>query len=188
MYANILKLHLDIEKHKRILVLEPPEEGLSVWHGSTPDRHLKASSGKHKAIKMQMQHNPCVSGKPDPPGLEYLLMMSVCQPLWQEECMEEKERGGVWVCVSVRERINGRRWEKRCDRVFLGLFTQLCFLVKPKYFCYVHPYVYMTTAIFFLTQKPVLTCASFINTQNPSENAHVQFVQLLSTVFLSMCE
>lgn len=99
--------------------------GLSVWHGPTPDRHLKASSGKHKAIKMQMQHNPCVSGRPDPPGLEYLLMMSVCQPLWQEECREEKEWGGVWMCV--RRCINGRRWEKRCDEVVLGLFTQLCF-------------------------------------------------------------
>lgn len=40
-----------------------------------------------------MQHNLLASEKPDPPGPEYLLMTSVCQPLWREECSESEERG-----------------------------------------------------------------------------------------------
>lgn len=44
---------------------------------------------------MHRQHNLLTSGKPDPPGPEYLLMTSVCHPLWREECSESEERGAA---------------------------------------------------------------------------------------------
>lgn len=39
--------------------------------------------------------NLLASGKSDPSGPEYLLMTSVCQPFWWEECSESEERGAA---------------------------------------------------------------------------------------------
>lgn len=44
---------------------------------------------------MHMQHNPLASGKPDPPGPEYLLMTSVCQPHDGRNVGRKRERKEV---------------------------------------------------------------------------------------------
>lgn len=53
-----------------------------------------------------MQHNPLATGKPDPPGPEYLLMTSVCQP--RDGRNAEKGRnevGGGWWGKEEMERV-----------------------------------------------------------------------------------
>lgn len=52
---------------------------------------------------MHMQHNLLASGKPDPPGPEYLLMTSVCQPHDGRNAGKGRKEVHVCVCVDGRE-------------------------------------------------------------------------------------
>lgn len=65
-------------------------------------------------------------GKPDPAESEYLLMTSVCQALWRQECGEIEERGaadgdGDGVAAVRARGVAGTKWKgSECLRRAVG--------------------------------------------------------------------
>lgn len=86
-----------------LICLQRPWQ-IGIRNGSSQDLHRNCQLQHALPIKLHMQHKALASEKPDPPGLEYLLMTSVCQPHGEGMQLEGRKQKSRWrETLRVRE-------------------------------------------------------------------------------------